>query len=59
MGTVGLIRKKEGVRKNLQDLGFGRRFLGVFKEAGVCSGLGAEARRGETVLGSGSSISVF
>ena len=44
MGAVGLISKKEGARKNLQDLGFGRMFLGVFKEAGVCSGLGADGR---------------
>jgi len=51
MGTVGLIRKKEGVRKNLQDLGFGRMFLGVFGEAGVCSGLGAEARRDSSGIG--------
>ena len=27
----------EGVRKNLQDLGFGQTFWGVFKEVEVCS----------------------
>lgn len=51
MATVGLIRKKEGVRKNLQDLGFGQMFLGVFKEAGVCSGLGAVGRQGSSRIG--------
>lgn len=51
MGTVGLIQKEEGVRKNLQDLGFRRMFLGVFKEAGVCSGLGSDARQDSSGIG--------
>lgn len=38
----------EGVRKNLQDLGFGWIVWGGFKEAGICSGLGAERRQGQS-----------